>query len=256
MKSWAGVGEAYATSYASLCAGTLDALFAALGSARGRSLLDVGAGTGELLDRAAGAGWRAVGCEPEPTMREAAERARPGSSIVAAALPDLPFENDSFDAVTANFVLNHVDDPRVSAGEMRRVVAQGGMLAATIWTSSPSWFWIEVCERAGVTPAPGDRLPEEKDFARTADGLSTMLTDAGWRDVSSTEHTWTWGVAPATLWRSAEGGVASAGLFYRALDPADRVRFRVGFDETCAAHSAGDGLRLRHSAALAVGRAP
>lgn len=44
MKAWGGVGEAYAASYAALCAGTFDVLAPALGPAEGRSLLDVGAG--------------------------------------------------------------------------------------------------------------------------------------------------------------------------------------------------------------------
>ncbi|MFS0852280.1 class I SAM-dependent methyltransferase [Microbacterium sp. 179-I 3D4 NHS] len=256
MKSWAGVGEAYATSYASLCAGTFDTLLEALGPAHGRSLLDAGAGTGELVARAARWGWVATGCEPEPTMRAVAERDRPGRSIVSAALPDLPFEDASFDAVTANFVLNHVDDPRASAWEMGRVTVREGLLAATVWTSSPSWFWHEVCERAGQTPAAGTRLPPEKDFDRTIGGFSAMLADAGWREVSTVEHAWTWDADPATLWSSAEGGVASAGLFYRSLDGAGRERFRRGFDETCAAHGRDGVLSLPHTAAVAVGHAP
>lgn len=255
MKSWAGVGEAYATSYASLCAGTVGTLLDALGPARGRSLLDVGAGTGELVARATGAGWTATGCEPEPTMREVAGRAHPGLEFVAAALPELPFASASFDAVTANFVLNHVVDSRASAQEMTRVASRGGLLAGTIWTSSPSWFWLEVCERAGVTPAAGERLPAHKDFERTVGGFSTMLTDAGWRDTSTIEQTWTWEAAPETLWSSAEGGVASAGQFYRSLDREERARFRSGFDEACAVHARGGMVPLRHSAAVAVGRA-
>lgn len=255
MKSWAGVGAAYAASYAALCAGTIDVLLDALGPARGRSLLDAGAGTGELSGRAAEAGWAVTGCEPEPTMRQVAERTHPGLALVAGALPVLPFESASFDAVTANFVLNHVADPRASAREMRRTAACHGMLAATIWTSSPSWFWLEVCERARLTPAVGERLPPEKDFARTPDGFAAMLADAGWCDLVTTEQTWTWDAAPDALWRSAEGGVASAGLFYRALGPADRARFRSGFDAACAAHARGDLIPLRHTAAVAVGRA-
>ncbi|MFF7292324.1 class I SAM-dependent methyltransferase [Microbacterium sp. NPDC008134] len=255
MKSWAGVGEAYGNSYASLCAGTIDVLLDALGTADGRSLLDAGAGTGELVARATAAGWTATGCEPEPTMRRVAERTHPGLPFIAGALPALPVSTASFDAVTANFVLNHVDDPRASAREMRRAAAQGGMLAATTWTSSPSWFWVEVCERAGITPAAGERLPAEKDFDRTVAGFAAMLTDAGWRDLSTSERTWTWEASPEALWSSAEGGVASAGQFYRALDRTERARFRSGFDAACAAHARGEVIPLLHSAAVAVGRA-
>lgn len=255
MKSWAGAGEAYALSYADLCAGTIDTVLAALGPAGGRSLLDVGAGTGELVARAVATGWATTGCEPEPTMRAVAERTHPELSFVAGALPDLPFAAASFDAVTANFVLNHVDDPRASAREMARVTGSDGVLAATIWTSSPSWFWLEVCERAGVAPATGTRLPADREFDRTAEGVAAMLTEAGWREVSSTEQTWIWQVSPEDLWTSAEGGVASAGQYYRALDRPQRARFRSGFDAACAAHARGELIPLRHSAAVAVGRA-
>lgn len=256
MKQWGGVGEAYAASYASLCAGTIGTLSSILGPGRGRTALDVGSGTGELVARLASDGWQATGCDPEASMRAVAEREHPGLPFVDGGLPRLPFDDDSFDAVTANFVLNHVDDPRLSAAELARVARVGAPVAATIWVSSPSWFWREVCERADLEPAAGERLPPQRDFARTAEGLTAMLRDAGWCEVSSTEATWVWEVSSAALWSSAEGGVASAGLFYGALDAPARVRFRRGFDATCAAHGRGGVLALAHTAAVAVGRAP
>ena len=56
MKDWAGTGRAYADSYASLCVGTAAFLIDELGEARGRTLLDVGSGTGSLSAAFAGAG--------------------------------------------------------------------------------------------------------------------------------------------------------------------------------------------------------
>lgn len=189
MKDWDGRGEAFAASYAALCAGTADALLSALGEPGGRSMLDVGAGTGLIAAAFAAAGWTTTACEPEPTMRAVAERDHPGLRVVDGALPVLPFAEASFGAVVANFVLNHVADPRASARELARV--SDGLVAATIWTTSPSWLWVEVCEQAGLTPAPGERLPPEKDFERTADGFERMLRDAGWRSPEASELTWT-----------------------------------------------------------------
>jgi SAM-dependent methyltransferase len=252
MKDWAGTGEAYAASYAQLCLGTADALIRGLGAAGGRSLLDVGAGTGALAARFHGAGWAATGCEPEATMRAVAERDHPGIPMRAGALPQLPFPDAAFDAVTANFVLNHVADPRASATELARVSRD--MLAATIWSRSPSWFWLEVCERAGLSPAVGERLPPEKDFERTASGFAQLLTDAGWHSLGVVDRAWTWRADPAVLWASAEGGVASAGAFYGALEAAERARFRAGFDEVCARRAESGAIPLEHVAAVAVGR--
>lgn len=250
--AWSGVGEAYAASYASLCAGTNDALIAALGPADARRSLDVGSGTGILAARMHQSGWQVTACEPEASMREIAERRHPGLAFEEGALPSLPFPDAAFDAVTANFVLNHVDDPRRSARELARVAVPGGALAATIWSYSPTWFWATVCERAGLTPATGGKLSADRDFERTASGFERMLVEADWPHVEVTELRWTWRVVPEALWTSAEGGVATAGAFYRSLDAAQQLRFRTVFDALCAEHVQDGLLGLEHSAAIAV----
>ncbi|MGM7666021.1 class I SAM-dependent methyltransferase [Microbacterium sp. A93] len=254
MREWAGKGEAYAASYAALCAGTHDALVARLGPARERRLLDVGSGTGALAAHLSAAGWNVTGCEPEETMRVVAGRQHPTLALVEGALPALPFADAEFDAVTANFVLNHVDDPRVAAREMARVAAPDAVLATTIWIVSPSWFWLSVCERAGLAPAAGNRLPPERDFERTASGFGRMLSEGGWHRIKVAELTWSWRATIDQLWASAEGGVASAGAFYQSLIVADRVQFRRAFDQLCAEHVVDEAVALEHTAAVAVGR--
>lgn len=252
MKAWNGVGEAYAASYASLCAGTVDVLAAALGPAEGRSLLDVGAGEGGVAARFAGLGWNVTACEPEPTMRAVAHRMHPTLRIVDGGLPALPFADRSVDVVVANFVLNHVSSPRSAGRELGRVAREA--VAATTWTRSPSWFWAEVVERAGLRASAGERLPAEEDFARTADGFAAMLVEAGLPEVAVSEHIWTWRADPDALWVSVEGGVAGAGAQYAGLTFAERSRFRAGFEETVAAYRVGTVLPLEHRAAVAVSR--
>src|SRR5690606_27474698 len=141
----------------------------------------------------------------------------------------------------ANFVLNHLDDPRTGAAELLRV--SRGTVIATIWTHSPSSLWAEVIMRSGLMPTPGDRLPVDKDFERTASGFRRMLQDAGWKP-EMTESTWTWRPSAAMLWRSVEGGVAGAGAFYRALTDADRSRFLAAFDGIVAERSEDGALPL------------
>ncbi len=255
MREWSGVGAAYAASYADLCAGTCEPIVSALGESRSRHVLDVGSGTGTLAAALARAGWTVTGCEPAPSMREIALAQHPNLEFIDGALPTLPFADAVFDAVTANFVLNHVSDPRAAAGEMTRVAAPEAMLVATIWTVSPSWFWTAVCERAGLTPAAGDRLPGDKDFERTADGFERMLSNGGWRSVEVAELGWTWCAPREALWASAVGGVASAGAFYLSLEDRDRTLFQQAFDDLCDQKSSAGAIALDHTAALAVGRA-
>ncbi len=251
MKDWAGTGRAYADSYASLCVGTAATLLGAFGPPGERTLLDVGSGTGMLTARFADAGWDVTGCEPEPTMREIALRENPEIPVHEGTLPLLPFEKGRFDVVVANFVLNHVADPRASAAELLRISAD--LVSATIWTNSPTWLWREVCKRAALIPAAGERLPPEKDFERTVDGFATMLGEAGWAGVQAAEYTWTWSAEESALWASAEGGVGGAGQFYRALESTDRRSFRIAFESVCRERAIGGVLPLEHSAAVAIG---
>ncbi|MCS3842364.1 class I SAM-dependent methyltransferase [Microbacterium sp. AK031] len=251
MKAWEGVGEAYAASYASLCAGTHDDLLRRLGAAEGRRLLDVGSGTGTLAARLMGAGWTVTACEPESTMRAVAAREHPRVSLVDGALPSLPFADAAFDAVTANFVLNHVSDPREAARELARVVVPGGVLIATTWVVSPSWFWRSVCQRAGLVATPAGGLAPEKDFERTPAAFGRMMADGGWPSVAVAELSWTWRATTDELWRSAEGGVASAGAFYLSLDAAERGKFARAFDQLCEEHGDGGTVALDHTAAVA-----
>lgn len=254
MKDWAGVGEAYSASYAALCAGTLPAMQRALGAPHGRSLLDVGAGDGRLAAAWADAGWRVQACEPEASMRAVAHRDRPQVDMIDAGLPDLPFPDGAVDVVVANFVLNHVDSPRRSAAELRRV--SRGAVVATIWTLSPSWLWADVAERAGVAPLVGVKLPADEDFERTPDGFARMLRDAGLERPVVAERRWTWNADPNRLWRSVEGGVAGAGALYTALASDERRRFRAAFEAVADERGVDGFLPLEHRAAVAVNLLP
>ncbi|WP_426621722.1 class I SAM-dependent methyltransferase [Microbacterium sp. As-52] len=253
MKDWSGVGEAYSASYSALCAGTFVAMREALGEPHGRSLVDVGAGDGTLAAMWTAEGWTVTACEPESTMRAGSRRRHPRIDTIDGTLPALPFADGAFDVAIASFVLNHVPSPRSAAAELRRV--SRGAVVATTWTLSPSWFWAEITERAGIAPFAGPRLPDDEDFERTADGFGRMLQEAGLQRVEVTELDWTWSADPRALWRSVEGGVAGAGALYARLDQVDRQQFRTAFDQVVDERSANGFLPLAHRAAVAVSTA-
>ena len=250
--SWAGTGDAYAASYAQLCAGTGERMRRLAGSPAGRSLLDVGAGDGTLAAAWSDAGWRVTACEPEPSMREVARRQHPTLSLAAGALPALSFDVGAFDVVVANFVLNHLPDPRAGAAELQRVARD--TVIATTWTASPSSLWAEVTARAGLAPPAGGRLPADKDFERTASGFERMLREAGWNPRVA-EFTWTWHPTAEALWESVVGGVAGAGAFYATLSDAEGARFRTAFESVADDLRDGETIPHTQTAAIAVHRA-
>lgn len=151
---WTGVAQAYAQSFAGLCAGAIPSLLDGL--PRTGRLLDVGCGTGALVRAARDAGAEAIGVEPDPEMAAVA-RSLLGDEVVVAGLPELPFADDGFGVVIASFVLNHVDEPRAGARELARVAAPGGVLRETIWGSTPppqALMWNGLLDEVGAVRAP------------------------------------------------------------------------------------------------------
>jgi ubiquinone/menaquinone biosynthesis C-methylase UbiE len=72
-----------------------------LGIERGRTVLDLGAGTGKLTRQLVRTGARVIALEPGDEMRAQLERVVPEAEPLAAGAEDIPLEANSVDAVTA-----------------------------------------------------------------------------------------------------------------------------------------------------------
>ncbi len=260
---WSEVAVAYDETFAPLCAGTVDALLVSCGVHGGRGrplrLLDVGAGTGTLAAAAVAAGAEVTGVDPDPDMLRVAEARVPGSTFRRAGLPDLPYPAAAFDAVVANFVVNHLQDPLAGVRELARVAAPGAPVAVTIWPSGAnvqSRLWAAVLEDAGVVTPASVRLPPERDFPRTVDGLADLFRRAGLHDVDAWLVGWTHRCDPDALWRGAAAGIGGIGTTVRSQSGAVRDRMRAAYDRLVVTRLEDGRLRLDTEAVLAVGRAP
>jgi ubiquinone/menaquinone biosynthesis C-methylase UbiE len=122
---WAGRASAYERGFARLTAHTAGALLDAAGVGAGTRVLDVGTGPGVVAAAAAARGAQVTAVDAEPGMAETAARNVPGLDVRVAVLPDLPLPDGEFDAVTGNFVINHMSDPPAVLAELRRVLRPG-----------------------------------------------------------------------------------------------------------------------------------
>lgn len=95
-------------------------------------LLDIGCGNGDFLLRAEEVGWSAYGLEVDPAAADTA-RTR-GAKVYTGTLGTAPFEDASFDVVTANQVIEHVHDPTAFLRACWRLVRPGGLL----WIGTPN----------------------------------------------------------------------------------------------------------------------
>ncbi|MGW2516497.1 class I SAM-dependent methyltransferase [Streptomyces sp. NPDC001617] len=253
---WGGRAEAYAGSFARLCAHPVGALLDAGGVAVGARVLDVGTGTGAVALAALERGARVVGVDADEGMVRVARGHGVDASV--AVLPELPFPGGEFDAVLANFVLNHVGRPRAALAESRRVLRSGGRVAVTVWGGGPN-VGMELlgraCEAAGaVAPDYLPRLDPGEDFERTADGLAGLLAEAGFREVRCREVRWEHRAGVDEWWSGAAAGIGNVGRVVGSQSPETVVRIRREYERLGTELLDGTGrLVLPCTALLASG---
>lgn len=112
--------------------------------ADGRDLLEVGCGTGLLLQRFREFARSARGVDLSPGMLEHA-RAR-GLDVLEGSATALPFENDAFDVVCSFKVLAHVREIKLALAEMTRVTRPGGTVIAEFYNP---YSWRGLLKRFG-----------------------------------------------------------------------------------------------------------
>jgi len=119
----------------------LSALLDVLGPTDGRSLLDIGGGTGNFAEALAAEGFEVSLCDYSPAMARRALAKLSGAPIFVTDAAHLPFAAGSFDCAISVNVLGHVADWRLMLAEARRVVRRGPyvMKASTKETLDANW---------------------------------------------------------------------------------------------------------------------
>jgi len=97
----------------------------------GKDVLEVGCGTGLILERVAQFARRAVGIDLSAGMLAKAQER--GLEVQEASATDLPFPDASFDVAYSFKVLAHVEDIQRAMSEMARVVRPGGWVLAEFY---------------------------------------------------------------------------------------------------------------------------
>ena len=93
----------------------------------GRTVLDVGAGTGKLTRELVSSGATVVAVEPVPAMRAVLEQAVPAARALEGTAEALPIADASVDAIVAGSAFHWFDGPAAVA-EFHRVLRAGGRL--------------------------------------------------------------------------------------------------------------------------------
>ena len=140
-----------------LYAATLDAL----GPLAGRTLLDAGCGAGQALADAAHRGAAVAGLDASAPLLNVARARTPSAELRQGDIEAMPFDDNSFDVVTAFNAIQYAVDPAAAVAELARVCRPGGQVAIGVWGDPAR------CETEGLfgrlrslaPPPPGTPAP-------------------------------------------------------------------------------------------------
>ncbi len=171
----------------------------ALAPAPTATMLDIGSGTGPFLPilRASAPQGFAVGADfVMPMMQSGLQRIDTRSAFVCADALVLPFGDQTFDTITAGFVIRNVTDIPASFRELYRVCKPGGRIAilevARPRLALVRWghrvYFEQIMPRIagvlGADPIAYRYLPESSRHFPDPPVLAEMLQQAGWTQVS------------------------------------------------------------------------
>jgi len=171
-EDWAAIAEPAQVPF-------YEAAFDALAVGPGMDLLDVGCGAGRALELARERGASVSGLDAAEGLLAVARLRLPDADLRQGDLEELPFGDDSFDAVTAFNSVQYATDPTSALREIGRVAKRGAGVAIA------TWGLVEQCEMRVVLGAIGSLLPPPPPgaggpFALAAPGaLETLAENAG-----------------------------------------------------------------------------
>jgi ubiquinone/menaquinone biosynthesis C-methylase UbiE len=140
----------------------------------GRTVVDLGCGTGYWLRRYAGEAASVVGVEPDPALRPAALRAAaalPATEVLAGSAEHLPLADRSADIVHARFAYFFPPGADAGLAEVQRILRPGGRLVVV----DNDYRWGEF---ARLLAAAASRAPLQ----------TAAAVDAWWRERGAARH--------------------------------------------------------------------
>jgi ubiquinone/menaquinone biosynthesis C-methylase UbiE len=160
-------------------------------------VLDVASGTGEpgLTIASMLRGGKVIATDLAEGMLEVARenairRGIKNFEIVAGDVCDLPFPDNSFDAISCRMGFMFFPDMLLAAREMVRVLKPGGRIAATVWSGPERNLWASsilgiISKNMQLQPS----APEAPGLFRCAKSglVADLFQQAGLKNISETE---------------------------------------------------------------------
>ena len=256
-QGWERAADHYGDAFGSLTSQTIPSLLGAAGVGKGTRLLDVATGPGYVAAAAAELGASATGVDFSSEMVALARRRYPAIDFFEGDAEALAFERASFDAVTINFGVLHLERPDRALAEARRVLKPGGRCAFTVWAAPDISVGFGIVLKAIETHGRTDvSLPAGPPFFRFSDAAESMRTMSAVGFIHPLVQRlplmWRLKSGEALYDAFLQGAVRTAALL-RAQAPEATARIRRRIIEDAEAYRNGDTIVLPMAAVLTSG---
>jgi SAM-dependent methyltransferase len=194
-ETWSRCADNYIDTFAGITAETVPMLLEAAGIQPGSKVLEIGSGPGHAADMLVQAGAIVTGVDFSPEMVEVAKSKYPDITFRQADAEQLPFEENSFNSVVANFVVHHLARPEVVFREVNRVLGPGGRFAFAVWGDPEEQSSIGAFFGAVAAHLDLEELPHGPLFGVTERSVfEPLLLQAALKDCQLSIHEVIWKV--------------------------------------------------------------
>ncbi|HQW12348.1 MAG TPA: class I SAM-dependent methyltransferase [Saprospiraceae bacterium] len=210
----------------------------------GQTLLDVGCGTGYFSNMAYQQGIEVTGMDACEKFIEQANKRNPAIKFLRGEMEELPFPEDTFDAVCGFNSFQYAADMKNALLQAKKVLKNGGKFVVMIWGNK------EDCEAASYLKAIGSLLPPPPPNAGGPFSLSenklleNTLEEIGLTIIHNNDVPSVWEYPDTDI---ALKGLLSAGPAARAIENSGFEKVYETMKEAIKPHVLNDGRVEYHN---------
>lgn len=257
MNGWEKAAEAYHDHWGALSAQSAIPMLRLAKVKPGAHILDVATGAGYVASAAKDMRAIPVGLDFSSAQVELAQKMHPEIEFLKGIAQDLPFSDQTFDAVVMGFGMNHLPEPEKAVIEAWRVLKPGGAFAFSVWAAPVAGegfgIVLSAIEQHGVENA---KLPPAPPYFRFADPneVKAILESTGFKDVSTVIVPQTWRhTTPDELFDAFSEGAVRATAMLKSQPEEARATIREIVSAKVHTLAQGDDFLIPVPASVSVG---